>query len=161
MDILEEVYPDPIKGSDIALKLEVSRQTVVKVIAILRSKGEKILATPKGYVLDKGEMVEEMIAVKHGEDEIEEEISLIVDEGCIVADVIVEHPIYGEIRGNLDIRNKADLTKFLMRMKSFGARPLLTLSEGIHLHTIKAVSKDRIERVKSRLKERGFLLELT
>lgn len=159
MEVLEEVYPDPIKGSDIAARLELSRQTVVKIIAVLRSKGERIVATPKGYMLDKGEMMEDIIAVKHGEDEIEEEISMIIEEGCIVADVIVEHPIYGELKGNLDIRSKTDLVKFLMRMKSFGARPLLTLSEGVHLHTIKALNRESIERVKEKLRARGFLLE--
>lgn len=160
LEILEEAYPDPIKGGDIAARLGLSRQTVVKIVAVLRSMGEKIVATPRGYILDRGEMVEEIIAVKHGEFDIEDEISIIVEEGCIVADVIVEHPVYGEIRGSLDIRNKGDLTRFLARMKSFGAKPLLTLSEGIHLHTIKSANKENIERVKERLRERGFLLEL-
>jgi len=161
LEILEEAYPDPVRGGDIAARLGLSRQTIVKLIAILRSMGEKIVATPRGYVLDRGDMVEEIIAVKHSEFEIEEEISIIVEEGCIVADVIVEHPVYGEIKGNLDIRNKGDLVKFLARMTSFGAKPLLTLSGGVHLHTIKGTSRESIERVKARLRDRGFLLELT
>ncbi|MCS7232908.1 MAG: transcription repressor NadR [Synergistetes bacterium] len=160
LEILEEAYPEPVRGGDIAARLGLSRQTIVKIIAVLRSRGEKILATPRGYVLDRGEMVEEIIAVKHGEFDIEEEISIIVEEGCIVADVIVEHPVYGELRGILDIRSKGDLTRFLARMRSFGAKPLLTLSEGIHLHTIRGLNRENIENVKRRLRERGFLLEL-
>ncbi|MBC7331142.1 MAG: transcription repressor NadR [Synergistetes bacterium] len=161
LEILEEAYPDPVRGGDIAARLGLSRQTIVKVVAVLRSMGEKIVATPRGYILDRGDMVEEIIAVKHGEFDIEEEISIIVEEGCIVADVIVEHPVYGEIRGNLDIRNRGDLTKFLARMRSFGAKPLLTLSGGVHLHTLRGMDRESLERVKRRLKERGFLLELT
>ncbi len=159
LEALEEAYPKPIKGEALAQKLKVSRQSIVKMVAILRSRGKKIIATPKGYVLDKGEKFEEIIAVKHNEDEMEEEISIIINEECVLLNVIVEHPVYGEIKGNLDIRTKADLTKFLTKMKSFGAKPLLTLSDGVHLHTIRCNKRERIEKVKKLLKQRGFLLE--
>ncbi|MCD6363071.1 MAG: transcription repressor NadR [Synergistetes bacterium] len=159
LEILEETYPEPVKGGALAEKLNVSRQSIVKIIAILRSRGKKITATPKGYVLDKGEKFEEVIAVRHNEDEIEEEISIIIGEGCVLLNVIVEHPVYGEIKGNLDIRTKADLTRFMTKMRSFGAKPLLALSDGVHLHTIRCNKRERIEKVKKLLRERGFLLE--
>ena len=41
----------PIKGTDFAKLYNVTRQIIVKDIAILRAKGNKIIATPDGYII--------------------------------------------------------------------------------------------------------------
>ena len=43
----------PISASALAEKFSVSRQIIVGDIALLRSSGEEILATPRGYVTPK------------------------------------------------------------------------------------------------------------
>ena len=43
----------PISASALAEKFSVSRQIIVGDIALLRSYGEEILATPRGYVTPK------------------------------------------------------------------------------------------------------------
>ena len=43
----------PVSASALAEKFSVSRQIIVGDIALLRSSGEEILATPRGYVTPK------------------------------------------------------------------------------------------------------------
>ena len=62
---------EPIKGSVIARRYLVTRQVIVKDIAILRAKGENIIATPDGYIINKKEnKVKAIIAVTHNEEEL-------------------------------------------------------------------------------------------
>jgi transcriptional regulator of NAD metabolism len=42
-------------------------------------------------------------------------------------------------------------------METAHAKPLLTLSNGIPLHTVEADSKETLEKIKNALKEKGFL----
>lgn len=86
---------NPIKGIDLANKLGVSRQIIVQDIAILRAKGERILATPQGYIIpmEKENKLVKTIVCKHTKnEEIEDELKIIVDMGGKVLDVVVEHP---------------------------------------------------------------------
>ena len=42
---------EPVKGSVLSAKLDVSRQVIVKDIALLRASGVEILATSTGYMI--------------------------------------------------------------------------------------------------------------
>ena len=87
-----------------------------------------------------------------------EELEIVVKYGGMIEDVIIEHPLYGELRGNLMIKNLNDLYKFEKKYNNNNAKPLSNLTNGIHLHTIAADSEEDIEEIKRELKERGFLL---
>ena len=92
----------PVSASALAEKFSVSRQIIVGDIALLRSSGEEILATPRGYVTPKeARGILRRVAVKHTPQEMEAELNAIVDNGCTVIDVIVDHPIYGQLTGQL------------------------------------------------------------
>ena len=41
----------PVKGVDLAKELNVTRQIIVKDIALLRASGVEILATSNGYII--------------------------------------------------------------------------------------------------------------
>ena len=41
----------PIKGAEFAKLYDVTRQIIVKDIAILRARGYNIIATPEGYII--------------------------------------------------------------------------------------------------------------
>lgn len=83
----------PVSASALAEKFSVSRQIIVGDIALLRSSGEEILATPRGYVTPKeARGILRRVAVKHTPQEMEAELNTIVDNGCTVIDVIVDHP---------------------------------------------------------------------
>jgi len=153
---------NPIKGAIIADKFNVSRQVIVQDIAILRAKGKKIMATPNGYMVikDKNNFLEKTIVSVHRDDEnIEEELNIIVDLGAKVLDVIVEHPVYGEIKGQLMISSRKDVKDFIKNMKENNASTLSTLTEGVHIHTIRVPNEEIFSQIKEKLKEKNFLLE--
>lgn len=148
-----------IKGTRLAELFSVTRQIIVKDIAILRAEGKNIIATPDGYILNKDiNKVKTIIAVSHNSKETMEELEIVVKYGGMIEDVIIEHPLYGELRGNLMIKNLNDLYKFEKEYNNNNAKPLSNLTNGIHLHTIAADSEEDIEEIKRELKERGFLL---
>lgn len=150
----------PVSASTLAEELSVSRQVIVGDVALLRSAGEEITATPRGYVINRGHSgYLRQIAVRHGSGEMEKELCLIVDNGCTVIDVTVEHPVYGQLTGPLQISNRYEVRQFMERCASAAAHPLSTLTEGIHLHTIACPDEEAFKRVERELRECGILLE--
>jgi hypothetical protein len=151
----------PVRGGELAKHLRVSRQCLVQDVAILRASGEEILATPQGYRLPKGSILSHraLLACKHVPERTEEELQILVDNGVKVLDVIVEHPIYGELRGALMIESRADVQDFLERVRSSHASLLSSLTRGVHLHTVEASRPGMIARAKTALRRHGFLLK--
>lgn len=149
----------PLKGNIIAEKYNVTRQVIVKDIAILRAKGQNIMATPDGYMINRNYgKVKAIIAVNHSEDDMINEMSIIIKYGGTVEDVIVEHPLYGEIRGMLMIKNYNELNKFKNKYESQRARLLSVLTNGVHLHTISADNDEDINSIIDELKENNFIV---
>lgn len=149
----------PIKGVELANKFNVTRQVIVKDIAILRAEGNRIIATPDGYILNiENERVKSIVAVNHQSDRLNEELAIVIKYGGIIEDVIVEHPLYGEIKANLRIKTLNDLNKFIENFKDKNAKPLSVITNGVHLHTISTERESDIECIKKELKEKGFLL---
>ena len=150
---------EPIKGSVIAKKYSVTRQVIVKDIAILRAKGQNIIATPDGYMINKNEnKVKAIIAVTHNEEEMFNEMSIVIKYGGTIEDVIVEHPLYGQMAGMLMIKNYNELNKFVEKYQEQRARLLSVLTNGVHLHTISAENEHDINLIISELKKRNFIV---
>lgn len=149
----------PVSGNFLAEKLGVTRQIIVQDIAILRSRGFDIISTARGYILNKQQpRFVRLIAVKHTKEDIRKELEIIVENGGEILDVIVEHPLYGEIRGIINVKTKDEIKMFLSQMETSNAEPLLTLSHGIHLHHIGSESLENLNKIEEKLKEIGFLL---
>ena len=149
----------PVSASALAEKFSVSRQIIVGDIALLRSSGEEILATPRGYVTPKeARGILRRVAVKHTPQEMEAELNAIVDNGCTVIDVTVEHPVYGQLTGQLQISSRYDVEQFLARVQAHDAAPLSMLTGGIHLHTLRCPDAAACERACAALKAAGLLL---
>lgn len=150
---------EPLKGSDIAKKYFVTRQIIVKDIAILRARGKNIIATPDGYIINKNESkVKAIIAVTHTEEEMFDEMNIVIKYGGIIEDVIVEHPLYGEITGMLMIKNYNELNKFIEKYNKQRAKLLSVLTNGVHLHTIAAETQDDINLIISELRKCNFIV---
>ena len=146
----------PVSAGYFAQRFSVSRQVVVGDVALLRAAGADISATPRGYVILKaaGGFVRQ-VACCHDAAGMEAELNAVVDQGCAVADVIVDHPIYGP----LQLSSRYDVSQFLARCMEAGARPLSDLTGGIHLHTLSCPSEAAFQRVRDVLRELGVLLE--
>ena len=148
-------------GKELASQFKVSRQVIVQDVAILRARGEEIIATPRGYTLERGgtSRYRSVIACCHTKEQIEEELGIIVDYGGSIIDVIVEHPFYGELKGTLMVRSRRDLNHFLQRLEETEARPLSFLTAGIHLHTVETHDRKELQEIRAALAERGFLVD--
>lgn len=153
---------EPITGGQLSEHLGVTRQVIVSDIALLRAQGEDIIGTPRGYLYNRPgskTMVRQKIASVHSRfhDQIRDELYLIVDHGASVQDVIVEHPVYGEITASLHISSRYDVDQFLEKLAEYNAEPLLILTDGPHLHTIEADRIEVLEQVKQALAAKGYL----
>ncbi|MBW6411028.1 transcription repressor NadR [Clostridium weizhouense] len=160
-DILKSLVDNntPLKGIEIAQKYGVTRQIIVKDIAILRANGKNIIATPDGYIINREiNKIRKIIAVSHNEEELIHEMRIVIKYGGIIEDVIIEHPLYGEIRAMLMIKNYNDLEKFSKKYKNQEARLLSVLTNGVHLHTISADNEENINLIINELKDNTFIV---
>ncbi|NLX91781.1 MAG: transcription repressor NadR [Firmicutes bacterium] len=152
----------PLTGAELAGYFGVSRQVIVQDIAILRASGEQILASLQGYLLNlpsQEAQVRFVVACRHTREQIEDELGIIVDQGGRILDVIVEHPVYGELRGNLMISNRLDLNTFLESLEKTEANPLLALTGGIHLHTLEVPEQKSMQKIIASLDKAGYLIK--
>ena len=119
----------PVSASALAAGLNVSRQIIVGDIALLRAGGAEISATPRGYVLPRAtDGITRTIACRHTLAQTGQELDILVDNGCTVLDVIVEHPVYGQLTGQLQISSRYDVEQFLARIRDSDAAPLSMLT---------------------------------
>lgn len=154
----------PISGSELAGKFGVSRQVIVQDIALLRAVNKNILSTNKGYILYDphagDDKVKRTIAVQHSDEQMEEELYLIVDNGGRVLDVVVEHEIYGQITADLILKNRRDVDEFIGKMSRVKDLPLKILTGGVHFHTVEADTQEILDHIEQKLRERGFRVDL-
>ena len=156
---LEEAR-DPVSAAALAREFSVSRQIIVGDVALLRAAGANISATPRGYVIsqDCGGLIRQ-VACQHDAAGMEAELNAMVDHGCTVLDVIVDHPVYGQLTGPLQLASRYDVSQFIARCARAEARPLSDLTGGIHLHTLSCPDEAAFQRVEAALREMRVLLE--
>ena len=149
----------PVSASALAAGLNVSRQIIVGDIALLRAGGAEISATPRGYVLPRAtDGITRTIACRHTLAQTGQELDILVDNGCTVLDVIVEHPVYGQLTGQLQLSSSYDVEQFLARIRDSAAAQLSMLAGGLHLHTLCCPNEDAYTRACAALKAAGLLL---
>ena len=162
LDILQK-GDTPVSAGKLAKMLGVSRQVIVGDVALLRAANQPITATPRGYLLENenarpGELIR-TIACRHDRDGIKRELYAVVDNGCGVLDVIVEHAVYGQISGRLQVFSRFDVDDFLRRLEKSRSLPLCNLTDGVHLHMISCPNEDAYRRVIKQLKQEAILFE--
>ena len=149
----------PVSAGHLAERFSVSRQVIVGDVALLRAAGADISATPRGYVILRDHQgLRRRVACRHDAAGMEAELCAVVDQGCSVLDVIVEHPVYGQLTGPLQLSSRYDVSQFLRRCGE-EAKPLSDLTGGIHLHTLSCPDEDAYQRVLAALRELNVLLE--
>lgn len=150
----------PVSASALAAHFSVSRQIIVGDVALLRAAGARISATPRGYVLEQAKSgLLRTVACVHRTEDMGRELYLMVDNGCDVLDVVVEHPVYGQLTGQLALHSRYDVDQFLQRVARHGAKPLSDLTDGIHLHNLRCADEAAFQRVREQLRSANFLLE--
>lgn len=161
IDILKQSEA-PIKGTVLASKLDVSRQVIVQDIAILRAAGVDVLATSSGYIIlkqEKNKILKTLVTKHFDIEQVEDELMTIINNGGKVIDVVVNHSVYGDMRGLLNLNCKADVDKFLEEIKNGKVEFLSSLTGGVHIHTIEVPSHDSFIKIKNQLKEKEYLVK--
>ncbi len=155
---------EPLTGADLAQRFGVTRQVIVQDIAVLRAKGFAIVATPQGYFQPKvyphhrSGRVFRSITINHAPEQTEKELLTFVDAGVEVLDVSVDHPIYGEFVASLMFSSRRDVLHFTKAVADHNAPLLLSLSGGIHRHTLAAKEEVMIDEAIETLKNEGFTI---
>ncbi len=153
-----------LSGTMLAEEFNVSRQVIVQDIAILRAKGIQIIATPQGYIIQKAEIsgIKKVIKSSHHTlDELKEELEIIIDNGGSVLDVIVEHDVYGEIKVDLNLTSRKEIISFIQSLTASVSRPLSTVTNGIHFHTVEVKNEqDFIDIINELSKKKYLKIEL-
>ena len=151
----------PVKGSELSAELQVSRQVVVKYIALLRASGLEIIATSNGYIVLDSVKNEFKIKCKNhnSDDELYDELQTIIDLGGKVKDVIVEHPTYGVLKADLNVATNRDLRNFMQKAATNEFKQLSVLSPDYHIHTIEVDNDEIFEEIQKELKLKNILFE--
>ena len=150
-----------ISAAKLAEMLKVSRQIIVGDIALMRAEGMEIKSTPRGYILTHKTDVYPYIgtiACKHYLDNMLDELYTIVDFGGTCIDVKIDHIIYGEITGQLDISSRYDADVFMSKINE-ADQPLSRLSDGIHEHRIGCRDKEIFDMIRKELLAKKIIIE--
>lgn len=150
----------PVSGTYLAKKLQVSRQVIVQDIALLRAKNIDIQSTHRGYIIHMKTEYVRIFKVKHEDDEVEKELSLIVDLGGYIEDVFVYHKVYNIVKAELKINSRRDIKNYLKDLKSGHSSLLKNVTSGYHYHTVKAKSEEILDEIQEELAKEGFLAKL-
>ena len=131
----------PVSASVMAAELGVSRQIVVGDVALLRAGGAAIEATPRGYQFHPAPGgYTGILACVHR-----------------TADVAVENPLYGELRGNLNLSNRYDVDNFIQQAADTPECLLSRMTGGVHLHTLCCPDEKTFHRIEAALENAGVL----
>ena len=147
----------PVSGSALAKECGVSRQIIVSDVAFLKEKYD-IIATNRGYIIQKPKGVERILKLHHSDDETEDELTTVVNSGGRVKDVFVWHKIYGKIEVPLGISTMLDVSEYIESLKNGRSRPLKKVTYDYHYHTIEADSEAILDNVEKALAEKGYLV---
>lgn len=159
---LLETGMEPVSGAALAKKFGVSRQVIVQDIALLRATDKTILSTNKGYLIYGAyhrDKCKRIVAVKHTDGQMRDELYTLVDAGAYVLDVVVEHDVYGQISADLMLASRRDVDEFITKIFANKAKPLKELTCDTHFHTLEAENEAILDEAEKRLKEKGYLLD--
>lgn len=153
---------DPLTGQMLADETGVSRQVIVTDIALLRTANEPIISTNTGYMYLQKESSDKLyrriVACDHPPKLTKEELEMIVDCGVTVVNVIVEHPIYGDLTGSLMVKSRYEVENFYKEIQEKEVILLSVLTNGVHLHTLEADSIEKLDAATKALADAGILV---
>ena len=159
IDLLKK-SKEPVSGTYLAKTLQVSRQIIVQDIALLRASHQDIASTHKGYVLNTQQTCKRIFKVHHDDNEVEKELSLIVDLGGFIEDVFVYHKVYNIVRATLNIASRRDIKNYIENLQNGHSSLLKNVTSGYHNHTVHADSEEILDEIQEELQKAGFLAKL-
>lgn len=152
----------PVSGQKLAVEFGVSRQVIVQDIALIRAAGYDIISTNRGYILNaplQAANVERVFKVFHTDEQIEEELCSIVDQGGCVLNTMINHRVYGHLEVPLNIKSRRNVNEFLHEIQSGKSSPLMKITSNYHYHTVSADSEETLDMIENLLREKKILVE--
>lgn len=151
-----------LNGQHLAEQFHVTRQIIVQDIALLRADGLPIISTNRGYIYKDSERplyAHRLFKVHHTPEEMELELLAIVDNGGRIQNILIDHPVYGEIETLLKLTCRRDVRHFLKQVEDSDFRALSSLTDGVHYHLVEADSQQDLDYIENALLELGFLIK--
>ncbi len=151
---------EPVTAGALSEKFGVSRQVIVQDIAILRARGYAVISTSRGYMIKSRSRAERVFKCRHSLDQLTDEGEIIVSLGGRVEDIFVNHRVYGRICASLGLSTMTDVEELHRSLVSGASKPLMSVTDGYHYHTVSADSEEILDCIGEKLRERGYLLEI-
>lgn len=149
---------EAISGGKLSAEFGVSRQIIVKDIAVLKGSGYDIISTHNGYIIQKSPLKERVFKVYHTTEQTEDELSTIVNIGGTVVDVFVWHKVYGKMTAPLNIFSNMHIKQFIEGIRSGKSTELMTVTGGYHYHTVRAESEQVLNEIERALKAQKYIV---
>ena len=96
----------------------------------------------------------------HADEDVEKELTTIVDLGGTIVDVFVYHKVYGVLRADMNIKSRMDIRRYMEEIATGKSSLLKNVTSGYHYHTIRAESKEILDIIQEELQKAGFLAKL-
>jgi len=149
-----------VSATTLAKEFDVSRQVIVQDVALLRANGKNIFSTNRGYLIQEDEETTRVFKVQHEDDEVEKELTTIVDLGGTVEDVFVYHKVYGVLRAEMNIKSRMDIRNYMEEIRSGKSSLLKNVTSGYHYHTVRAARVEILDMIQEELQKKGLLAKL-
>lgn len=151
---------NPIPANVLKEKFGVSRQVIVHDIAAIREEGYGVTSTTRGYVLDGKTKASRVFKCRHSLKELLKEGEVITELGGRIEDIFVNHRVYGRISARLNLENKLHVEELYRSLVSGASKPLMSVTDGYHYHTVSADGEEVLDAIEKSLREKGFLIEI-
>ena len=149
-----------VSATTLAKEFDVSRQVIVQDVALLRANGKNIFSPNRGYLIQEDEETTRVYKVQHEDDEVEKELTTIVDLGGTVEDVFVYHKVYGVLRSEMNIKSRMDIRNYMEEIRSGKSSLLKNVTSGYHYHTVRAERVEILDMIQEELQKKGLLAKL-
>ena len=113
-----------------------------------------------GYLIQEDEETTRVFKVQHEDDEVEKELTTIVDLGGTVEDVFVYHKVYGVLRAEMNIKSRMDIRNYMEEIRSGKSSLLKNVTSGYHYHTVRAERVEILDMIQEELQKKGLLAKL-
>ena len=150
--------PGPLSGSSLAKTMSVSRQVIVRDIAMIKDEGNDIIATNRGYILNRPPRVKRVLKMVHKYDEDGDELYTILDMGGWIEDVFVWHKTYGRITAEIRITSRDAADRYIDSLENGRSSPLKNVTSEYHYHTVTAENEQILDAIAAEMEKRGFLV---
>ena len=110
--------------------------------------------------IQEDEETTRVFKVQHEDDEVEKELTTIVDLGGTVEDVFVYHKVYGVLRAEMNIKSRMDIRNYMEEIRSGKSSLLKNVTSGYHYHTVRAERVEILDMIQEELQKKGLLAKL-